>query len=104
MPDHPYSYHLMHMILFILGVIGLTHIIADSEIMAPVQKWIEGHNKWLGRMMECQQCCGFWCGILLGPLLSFNPFIIFVAGCAGSFLAQLGYWILDALEHCAKSE
>jgi hypothetical protein len=94
----------MYLILFIFGVIGLTHILVDSEIMGPIHEWTEARNEWLGKMMDCQQCMGFWCGIVLGlMLLSFNPLIVFAAGCAGSFLAQLGYWTLDALERYTKS-
>ena len=89
------------MILFILGVIGLTHIIVDSEISEPARQWAEVNWPWLGRMMDCYQCCGWWCGLLLGPLLSWNPLTWFVAGCAGSFLAQLGWLVLDSLERYA---
>jgi len=92
----------MHLILFILGVIGLTHIIVDSTLLEPVHEWIKPRCAWLGELMGCQQCAGFWCGVLLGPLLSGNPLIWFVCGFAGSFLAQLGYWLLEALEAFAK--
>jgi hypothetical protein len=92
------------MILFILGVIGLTHIVVDSEIMGPVHEWIKPRCPVAGKIMECYQCCGWWCGLLLAPLLSLNPLIWFVAGCAGSFLAQLGWLILDSLERYVKGK
>jgi len=92
----------MNLILFILGVIGLTHILVDSEIMGPIHEWIEPRCPIVGKIMECYQCCGFWCGLLLAPLLSYNPLIWFAAGCAGSFLASLGFWILEALEVWTK--
>ena len=55
--------------------------------------------------MDCYQCAGFWCGIVLGlMLLSYNPLVVFAAGCAGSFLAQLGWLVLDSLERYAKGK
>ena len=93
----------MNLLLFILGVVGMTHIIVDGEISKPVYEWIKPRSPLLGRLMDCYQCAGFWCGIALGlALLSFNPLIVFSAGCTGSFLAQLGWLVLDCLERCAN--
>lgn len=93
----------MNLVLFIVGVVGMTHIIVDSEISAPVYQWIRPRSPWLADMMDCYQCAGFWCGVALGlALLSYRPCIVFAAGCAGSFLAQLGWLVLDALERFAK--
>jgi formate/nitrite transporter FocA (FNT family) len=95
------------MMLFIFAVIGLTHILVDSEIMEPVEKWSKA---WLPPrvhhgIFECHQCSGFWCGIVLGLLIvSYSVPVLFACGCAGSFLAQLGYWALSALEVAAKGK
>ena len=95
----------MNLVLFLLAVVGLTHIVVDSEISEPVHKWIEPRSPWLADLMDCYQCCGFWCGIGLGlMLLSYNPLVVFAAGCAGSFLAQLGWLVLDSLERYAKGK
>lgn len=91
----------MTVLLFILGVIGMSHILVDSEIMEPVDEWAKGvlpacvHHA----LFACHQCSGFWCGVVLGVILvSFNPFIAFACGCAGSFLADFGKLLLDSLE------
>ena len=95
----------MNLVLFILGVVGMTHIITDSLLMEPVHEWVKPRCKWLATLMGCHQCSGFWCGVLLAlALLSYNPLAWFAGGCAGSFLAQLGYWMLDALEAFAKGK
>ena len=31
----------MNLVLFILGVIGATHIVVDSTLMEPVHEWIK---------------------------------------------------------------
>ena len=94
----------MSLILFILGVVGMTHIVVDGEISEPVHKWIEPRWPVIARTMDCHQCAGFWCGLVLGPIASWNPLLWIVCGFSGSFLAQLGYWTLDALEAYAKSK
>jgi hypothetical protein len=95
----------VNLILFILGVVGMTHIIVDSEISEPIHAWIEPRLPAVARAMDCYQCAGFWCGITLGlMLLSYSPLVVFTAGCTGSFLAQLGWLVLDSLERYAKGK
>lgn len=86
-------------VLFVLGSIGLTHVIVDSAIFAPVRSWLE---KWLPssvyKVFECYQCCGVWVGWFLGALLFGVPEVLagnywlaavqtFVAGFAASFVS-----------------
>ena len=83
----------MNLILFILSVVGMTHIMVDSEIMDPVDEWAKNRlpAKLHHGLFECYQCCGFWCGVALGlVLVSVNLFVLFACGCAGSFLADFG--------------
>jgi len=87
------------LLLFCFAVIGMTHIIVDSTLFEPVRTYLQGCIPWLGKLVGCYQCCGFWCGAFLGlTVLSWNPFVIFAAGCAGSFLATLGANYLTYLE------
>ena len=94
------------MMLFIFAVIGLTHILVDSEIMEPVEKWLKPylpaavHHS----LFECYQCSGFWCGGALGLLMGYRLPLLVACACAGSFLAQLGHWALNALEAYAKGK
>lgn len=94
----------MNLALFMLAVVGLTHIIVDAEISEPVHRWIEPRVPIVARIMDCYQCSGFWCGLALGPLVGPNPLVWAVCGCAGSFLAQLGWLVLDSLEKYAKGK
>ena len=89
------------MTLFVLAVIGLTHILIDSEIMAPMD---ERARAWLPAkvhhgLFECYQCSGFWCGVLLGFLLiGASPATLFACGCAGSFVADISESLFKYLE------
>ena len=95
----------MNVILFIFGVIGLTHIAVDSEISKPIYEWIKPRLPIAARVMDCYQCAGFWCGLVLGLIvLTDNLLVVLAAGCAGSFLAQLGWLVLDTLEAYIRSK
>jgi len=85
--------------IFILAVIGATHIVVDGVIFEPVRNWIGKHlPKKIHELFTCPQCFGFWMGMFFGALMiSTNPIMIFACGCAGSFLANLGYFLLGYL-------
>jgi len=90
---------IVNLLLFCVAVIGMTHIIVDSTIFTPVREFLNAWVPWIGKMIGCYQCSGFWCGAFLGlTLLSYNFWIIFAAGCAGSFLATLAANYLTWLE------
>lgn len=88
-------------LLFCLAVIGMTHILVDSEILGPVEDWAKAHlhAKIHHALFECYQCSGFWCGIVLGVLIvSHDPRVLLACGCAGSFLADLSESVFKYLE------
>lgn len=91
--------------LFIVAVIGMAHIVVDGEIMEPVDEWA---RTWMPTrlhhgLFECYQCSGFWCGVVLSPLVSLNPCIAFACGCAGSFLADFSESVFKYLERNSAS-
>lgn len=90
-------------LFFAVAVIGFTHILVDSSLFQPVRDWLKTKlHPYVYGILECYQCCGFWCGIIVSLiLLSYNPFNVFLGGCAGSFLAVWGANYLNYLE--AKS-
>jgi hypothetical protein len=89
---------MINLIIFILAVIGMTHIVVDSDM--PLVQWLRETSKKIlakipggnwAKIMDCYQCCGTWCGFICGAILvSYDPLTIFMCGCAGSFLAQWG--------------
>jgi hypothetical protein len=82
----------MNFILFALAVIGMTNIVVQGKIMdilkiRPLLKKILPES--IYTFFECYECCGFWCGMVLGAMLvSFNPFQILAYGFSGSILAS----------------
>lgn len=90
----------MSIFLFLFGVIGLTHIVVDSKLFEPVREWLKARlpDK-LSSVLTCYQCTGFWSGMLTGLIVvSHNVFVVFVCGCAGSFLSSWAAFYLNYLE------
>lgn len=89
------------LLFFSLSVIGLTNIIVDpATIMQPIRDFIEKKcHPWLNKLVSCYQCSGTWVGFICGYIiLSHDPFIVFLSGMAGSFLATLSATFLNYLE------
>ena len=90
-----------NLILFILSVIGFTHIIVDpATIMKPFRDFASKYCfNFLNKLLSCYQCCGTWVGFICGfILISNNIFVVFMCGMAGSFLATWGATYLNYLE------
>jgi len=105
---------MLELLLFFLGAIGLTLVVVDGVIFAPVRealeqksfapiknRFVEIYQNPLGFLKEltdCYQCSGVWVGWFLGWLAGWDCSQVFMAGFASSFLALLGASILNYLE------
>lgn len=81
------------LIFFVLATIGLTNVIAESTIAEPIRElWKKNTSEFFGDAIECNQCVGWWSGLICSVLffdLSFG-FIPIMFGCAfaGSFICS----------------
>ena len=88
-------------LLFVFSVIGFTNILVDpATIMQPVRDFIEKRcHPWVNKLVSCYQCSGTWVGFFCGyVLVSHDPFVVFLCGMAGSFLATFSATFLTYLE------
>jgi len=85
---------------FALATIGMTHIIVDSNIFAPFRDFAKNRLPgFVSKIIECYQCCGTWVGFFCAFwLLSWHPAVVFLGGCAGSFLAYSAAVLLTYFE------
>ena len=90
----------MNFLLFILGTFGLMHVIVDGEILEPFRSFIDKYvTPRLASMVHCYQCMGFWAGALMSLfLISYNPLVVFIHACIGSYLGLLSPYILTFLD------
>jgi hypothetical protein len=94
------------LLFFCLVVIGFTNVIVDpATIFLPARNYVSKRSKknlfwaWFDKLLSCYQCAGFWVGIIAGIILiSLNPFVVFLCGMAGSFVATWGAAYLNYLE------
>jgi len=88
------------LILFILATIGLTFIISLHYIFKRIRNFLEIKSpKYLGKMINCTACVGFWVGLIIRIIqilslgLVFNYDLI-LYGFVGSFVSYIAYLLL----------
>ena len=60
-------------VYFILGCYGVTTIIVQSKIFKPIRKTLQSRLTFLGSMISCMMCTGFWVSLLMGYVFGFSP-------------------------------
>lgn len=91
----------MEIILFVLGVAGMTHIIVDASIFQWLRDYMDAKlPEKVSKLIHCYQCTGFWCGAFCGWAAFTNITLpqMFLAGCAGSLLANFMAIYMNYLE------
>lgn len=87
----------MDFIYWILVSFGITTIISTSKIFKPVRKFIGDRSRFLGELLSCSMCTGFWVGVFLS-LTYYSPTgNIFFDACVSSACCWLLYcatWFL----------
>jgi len=73
-----------NLILFILASWGLTHILVSGKIFETPRNWIIIKNEFLGGILTCYQCTGFWSGMFIAGCFTRNYFYIFLLGLIAS--------------------
>jgi hypothetical protein len=91
------------MIEFILATIGMTFIITQFYIFEGIRKFICKHSKFLGKLISCTACTGFWSGCLIKLLLLIyyqqviSLIIILIYGFIGSIVCYITYLLIKPL-------
>lgn len=96
---------MLDFIIFILSTIGLTFIVTQSYIFKPLREKITKINKYLGKLLHCTMCFGFWSGLIIKTLLLIynqqfiisSLIIILIYGFISSFTCYLTYLLIKPL-------
>jgi len=97
---------MFEIVVWLLGSIGMTNIIVESDIARVVKDKIKPYiSEFLMKGLNCYQCTGFWSGAFATTLLAvFDGWgtdklhLIFLGGCATSFLATFFAFLQTYLE------
>ena len=53
---------------FVIIVYGLTNIVTTSYLFKPIRTRLKSFNTYLGEMIKCSMCFGYWAGVLISFL------------------------------------
>ena len=56
---------MLEFLVFIMATVGATFIITFSYIFKPIREWIKKRNNFIGKLIECPQCSGFWMSFII---------------------------------------
>jgi hypothetical protein len=89
---------------FILAIFGGSTIICFSNIFKPIRDYLIKINpKFLGKLITCFLCTGFWLGFILSclglaPFTNLSPYYVFITqildGFCGAGVSWLFYCVL----------
>lgn len=63
-----------NIILFILACYGTTNIVVHSKILESFRLFISNKSIFLGELLDCMMCTGFWVGMFYSICFSFDIF------------------------------
>jgi hypothetical protein len=83
----------------ILSILGwsATNILVNGSIFDQIRIYLQVKIPFLSKLMTCMQCSGFWVGVLIGALGSFNVVsnpmnsLVLIKGMPGIFLSIFLY-------------
>lgn len=55
--------HIAELLIFILGCTGLTVILVSSTILESARGFVARRSGFLGKLINCPMCLGFWVGL-----------------------------------------
>jgi len=60
-------------LLFILAGIGITNLAVNASILDNPRDFVIKRSEFLGKLLACMMCSGFWTGFIMGLFGGVNP-------------------------------
>ena len=83
----------MAFLLFLLAGIGITNIIVNATILDNPRDFVINQSRFLGKLITCMMCTGFWVGFILGIHAELNPIYM------GGAISLLSYVLNEVMEY-----
>jgi hypothetical protein len=61
------------MFIWMMTSYGISMVITQSKIFQPIRNLVSNASKFLGDMINCIMCFGFWVGLLLSLVMRLGP-------------------------------
>lgn len=83
----------LNLAYFILASVGITCLITQSSVFSSAREFIGRKSSFLGEMVTCSMCMGFWVGVVTSQ-------ISFVYSCiyAGAISSLASYFIISLID------
>lgn len=85
----------MDLLLFILVGVGITNLIVNATIFDNPRDFVIKKSEFLGKLVSCMMCSGFWVGFLVSFTFDFSPIY---GGAIISLFSQLTGTFIDYLD------
>jgi hypothetical protein len=76
--------------LIIFGATGLSYIVTRSKLFKRIREGVTLRNKYLGELISCPKCFGFWAG-LISCIIFFIGLKLLLVGFSSSLASYLVY-------------
>ena len=76
----------MELLYFILASWGMTQILVYGTIFENQRDWIMEKSDWLGTLIHCPMCTGFWVGVFLFCISRHTELFTFEQSIANLFI------------------
>lgn len=84
---------------WLLSVYGLTLIVTESKLLGPLRRILRSRSAFLGDLVHCPMCFGFWAGLGLALLgVSLYPGGVLSILCSAFAGSAVG-WIFRLVTH-----
>jgi hypothetical protein len=89
----------MHTIITLISFYSLTWIVKESSLLDRPRNWLARHSTFIGRMLLCYACTGFWAGLIIYFLANttFSWRELLLYGLAGSAVSYIGDIIVQRI-------
>lgn len=87
---------MVNFLLFLLAGVGMTNLLVNSSIFAGLRDIISKIG-FLGALISCMTCTGFWVGMSIAFMTGFNPLLAGAAISCLSYLFEVVTEFLDAM-------
>jgi hypothetical protein len=64
--------NLVDLLIFTFGCSGLTTIIVTSSILEPIRDFVSSKSSYIGKLINCTMCSGFWVGLVASLFSDIN--------------------------------
>jgi hypothetical protein len=64
---------LVDFLIFTLSSAGITLIVVLSYLLEPIRDFVSARSSFLGKLVSCTMCMGFWVGAVCSMWFDINP-------------------------------